>query len=69
MVEWSAPSVDSEYPISGYILQIDDGYGGEFKTIYDGSYDSGTLSYLKSGLTEGLHYTFRAFSVNFNGLS
>ena len=27
------------------------------------------ISFLKSGLAEGLHYTFRAFSLNFNGKS
>lgn len=48
---------------------MDDGFGGQFTTIYDGSFDTGTLNFLKSGLTEGLHYTFRAFSLNFNGKS
>jgi hypothetical protein len=48
---------------------MDDGFGGQFTTIYDGSFDRGTLSFLKSGLTEGLYYTFRAFSLNFNGKS
>lgn len=48
---------------------MDDGYGGYFVTIYDGSFDSGTLSFLKSGLTEGLLYTFRVYSLNYNGKS
>lgn len=69
MLKWSAPAIDSEYPITGYQLEMDDGFGGQFTTIYDGSFDTGTLNFLKSGLTEGLHYTFRAFSLNFNGKS
>jgi hypothetical protein len=69
MIQWSAPTVNSEYPITGYQLEMDDGFGGLFTSIYDGSFDTGTLSFLKSGLTEGLHYTFRAYSLNFNGKS
>jgi hypothetical protein len=28
MLQWSAPLIDSEYPISGYQLEMDDGFGG-----------------------------------------
>jgi len=37
--------------------------------VYDGSQENNNLHYLAEGLTNGLYYTFRAYSVNFNGVS
>jgi hypothetical protein len=48
---------------------MDDGQGGQFTQIYDGSNENNNLFYLKSGLKNGLRYSFRAFAVNFNGIS
>jgi len=48
---------------------MDDGNGGQFSTIYDGSKNPGVISFLKSGLTNGLLFRFRVYGVNFNGLS
>ena len=43
--------------------------GSEFSLIYDGSQNNNDLFYLKRGLTNGLLYTFRAYAINFNGVS
>lgn len=49
---------------------MDQGFtGSQFTTVYDGSHDNNNLYYLAEGLTNGLYYTFRAYSVNFNGVS
>jgi hypothetical protein len=49
---------------------MDQGFlGSQFSTIYDGSTNNGKLNYLKEGLTNGLLYTFRAYAINFNGIS
>ena len=69
MVEWSEPVVLPPSPILGYILEIDDGDGGQFFTAYDGSSRPGITYFLVSGLQNGGLYRFRAYSVNFNGIS
>lgn len=48
---------------------MDDGKGGSFSTIFDGSFQPGVTHFLKTGLTTGYKYTFRAYAVNYNGLS
>lgn len=68
MINW-LPVDDPASPIIGYVLQMDDGRGGQFSTIFDGSYQPGVYSFLKSGLRTGLRYTFKVYAVNFNGLS
>lgn len=48
---------------------MDDGKGGSFSTIFDGSYEPFVTYFLKTGLTKGLLYQFKIYSINFNGLS
>lgn len=48
---------------------MDDGKGGSFSTIFDGSFQPGVTHFLKRGLTTGYKYTFRAYAINYNGLS
>ena len=67
-IYWSAV-VDPPSPIIGYILQMDDGKGGDFKTIFDGSFQPGVVSYKISNLVNGLRYSFRVYAANFNGKS
>ena len=69
MVQWSEPDVLPASPILGFILEIDDGNGGQFSTIYDGSSKPGIKHFHVQGLTNGGLYRFRAFAVNFNGMS
>lgn len=68
-VNWVAPSVVPSSPITGYTLEMDDGNGGQFTQIYDGSQDSNALQFLIKHLTNGLLYRFRVYAVNFNGKS
>jgi len=68
-IEWSAPTAVPSSSITGYLLEMDDGHGGQFSRIYDGSKDNNNLHYLKTGLTTGLLYRFRAFAANYNGVS
>jgi hypothetical protein len=48
---------------------MDDGAGGKFTTIYDGSSLPGIMTFLKTGLKNGGFYRFRTFAINFNGSS
>ena len=68
-VGWSAPDAQPSSLITGYYLQMDDGRGGQYSTIYDGSENTGDLSYHVMGLETGYFYNFRAYAINFNGLS
>lgn len=69
-ISWQAPAQNSASIITGYKLEMNQGYlGSAFTQIYDGHDDNNNLFYLKQGLTNGLLYTFRAYSVNFNGIS
>lgn len=68
-VQWKQPAVEPAALITGYLLQIDDGSGGQFTTVYDGTENTGDLSYLATNLKTGFIYRFRAFAVNFNGQS
>lgn len=67
-IYWDAVA-DPAAPVLGYILKMDDGRGGQYSTIFDGSFIPGQTSFLKSGLTTGLKYSFKVHAVNFNGLS
>lgn len=70
MIQWQAPQVKPASTITGYKLEMDQGYlGSQFSVIYDGSQDNNSFEYLKQGQTNGLLYTFRAYAVNFNGVS
>lgn len=51
------------------MLEMDDGIGGQYSLIYDGSSQPGITQFLKVGLTNGLKYSFRVYAVNFNGKS
>lgn len=61
------PTVLPSSLITGYYLQMDDGYGGQFSTIYDGQANNAQLFHLQTNLTTGLLYTFRVYAINFNG--
>ena len=80
MVDWSKSAKTSLYiywstvtdpdsPVIGYILEMDDGKGGAFSTIFDGSFQPGTTIFLKTSLTKGLKYSFKVSAMNYNGLS
>lgn len=48
---------------------MDDGKGGAYTTIFDGSYQPGVTYFLKTGLTNGLYYSFKVYAINYNGMS
>jgi len=70
MVKWVAPTTEPSSLILGYLLEVNRGFlGSDFLQVYDGSQDNNNLEFSVQGLTNGLYYTFRAYSVNFNGVS
>jgi hypothetical protein len=46
---------------------MDNGFGGSFTTVYDGSEDNHNLNYLVTSLITGFKYTFYVYALNFNG--
>jgi hypothetical protein len=68
-VQWREPTVLPASQITGYLLEMDDGNGGQFAQIYDGSTQNNNLFHQVSGLVTGLQYSFRVRAVNFNGVS
>jgi len=67
-LEWTASS-DTELPVIGYVLKMDDGYGGDYKIIYNGKNYPNVLRYTMTGLTTSLPYRFTISALNFNGFS
>ena len=65
-LSWSI-SLDKQLPVIGYQLQMDDGYGGDFQTIYNGYNFPNVRQYTATGLTRGLEYRFQLMALNFNG--
>lgn len=64
-IEWAAVS-DPDASIQGYILQMDDGLGGAFTTIFKGAFEPHTLSFLKTGLVTGRKYRFKVRAAGYN---
>ena len=62
------PITTSDLPIRGYLLQMDDGLGGAYQTIYDGSLNPQATSYLVTGLIPGRSYKFGVTALDVNGL-
>jgi len=62
-------SSDTELPVIGYVLKMDDGYGGDFSIIYNGKNYPNVLRYTITGLTTSLPYRFTLSALNFNGFS
>lgn len=67
-IDWDEVA-DPDSPVIGYILHMDDGQGGDFSEIYDGSYAPGITHFEKTGLTTGLQYKFIVYAANYNGWS
>jgi hypothetical protein len=51
-LEWSVPSNDGGSPIESYILQVDDGVGGDLRDMYKGS----EVNFQLDSLTPGRKY-------------
>ena len=60
---------DPDSPVIGYTLYMDDGKGGAYSKIFDGSYEPGVLDFTITGLTNGLQYNFKVYALNYNGYS
>lgn len=56
-LQWLASS-NTELPVIGYVLNMDDGYGGVYSVIYNGKNYPNVLKYTITGLTTGLQYRF-----------
>lgn len=67
-MQWTT-SADTELPVIGYVLNMDDGYESNYKVVYNGKGYPNVLKYTVGGLTTGLSYTFTLQAMNFNGLS
>ena len=67
-VQWSAPAA-GDLDVSGYILNMDDGFKTDLKPVYIGYNRPDVLSFTVGGLTTGLPYRFSVQAVNVNGIS
>ncbi len=57
----------SDLPVLGYIVQMDDGLGGDFSVVYDGQTNPQVSSYTAEGLEPGRDYIFKVQAVDING--
>jgi hypothetical protein len=65
-LEWDA-SADTEMPVIGYVLRMNDGLGVDYSVIYNGVNFPNVRKYLVSGLSTGGTYTFTVEALNYNG--
>lgn len=56
-LQW-AQSANTELPVIGYVLNMDDGYGGSYTQVYNGKNYPNVLKYTLTGLNTGLTYKF-----------
>lgn len=66
-VEWT--QVVSQLPVTGWILNMDDGKLGTMTPIYNGTNRPDLTSYKVGDLTTGLPYRFSVQAVDSNGIS
>ena len=66
-IYWSQLSTTG-LPITGYILSMDDGLGGAFTVVYDGSLNPQKVYYIVTGLISGRLYSFSVTASNVNGV-
>jgi hypothetical protein len=65
-VTWTAVSA-SDLPITGYVLEMDDGFLGDFTEIYDGRENTQVLDHEVFGLEPQMIYRFRVVAIDVNG--
>jgi hypothetical protein len=66
LVHWATPT-GNDLPITGYALQMDDGLGGPFETVYDGHDNIQIREFEVAGLVAERFYRFRAYAIDVNG--
>jgi hypothetical protein len=57
----------ADLPVLGYVLMRDDGLGGEFIKVYDGSKNPQTFSVNIKNLISPRIYRFKVYAVDVNG--
>lgn len=53
----------------GYIVEMDDGWMGSFKQVYDTNKNPSITNFIAKGLIPGLSYWFWVQAYNYNGKS
>jgi hypothetical protein len=56
-LEWTA-SADTQLPVIGYVINMDDGFGSNYRVVYYGKNYPNVLKYSIGGLITGYTYGF-----------
>lgn len=67
-LEWDA-SADTQLPVIGYLINLDDGTGVDSVQVYDGYNYPNVRKYLVTGLQTGINAGFTVQAINYNGPS
>ena len=67
-LEWDA-SADTELPVLGYLVSMNDGSDVEYVRIYDGTNFPNVRKFLATGLQTGTTASFTVQALNYNGAS
>lgn len=67
-LEWDE-SLNTELPVIGYLINMDDGIGGAFTQVYNGINYPNVRTYTVTGLMTQFTYRFTLQAINFNGPS
>ena len=65
--QWTAPENQNGDAVSGYRVYVDDGYGGPFSLVFDGSGYPSTYKFTTDSLSCGLQYFVRVTAINSAG--
>ena len=65
-LEWDV-SADTELPVIGYILKMNDGFDDVFSVVYNGKNFPNVRKYLVKGLETSSIYYFTVQALNYNG--
>ncbi len=63
-VQWTAATPPNFSLITGYVLLIDDGLGGDFSVAYDGSVNPSLLKYTVENLRAKTTYRLMIYATN-----
>jgi hypothetical protein len=64
-ITW-AESTATEIPVMGYLLYMAEGTAGDFKLVYNGTFNALQRHFTAEGLTVGTLYQFKVEALNFN---
>lgn len=68
VASWTAPLNSYGNAVTGYDVYVDDGHGGPYTIVFNGTNTASTYSFTINSLTCGLFYTVKVSAENSAGI-